>query len=163
MALVREWLLGVTAAAILAALAGSLMPPGAVRQVGKLACGLLLVWAMLRPLLSAGGTEGISLPDLSGLEQEEQLLRQQTAQSLKAVIESRCAAYIADKAAQLGTLCQVEVECRAGEDGVFLPDQARLYGSFSDAQQSRLTEWIQTDLGIPPERQSYFIVEEESP
>ena len=41
MELLRAWLTGVTAAAILCALADSLMPPGPVRKAGKLAGGLV--------------------------------------------------------------------------------------------------------------------------
>ena len=51
MELLRAWLTGITAAAILCALANSLMPEGAVRRVGKLACGLLMLSAVLRPLV----------------------------------------------------------------------------------------------------------------
>jgi len=50
MELVRGWLLGITGAAILAAVADGLMPEGGVRQVGKLVCGLVLLFAVLAPL-----------------------------------------------------------------------------------------------------------------
>ena len=43
------WLTGVTAAAILCALAERLMPEGAVRRVGKLALSLVMLFAMVRP------------------------------------------------------------------------------------------------------------------
>ena len=50
MELVKQWLLGITGAAVLAALAEGIMPEGGIRQVGKLTCGLLLLSAVLRPL-----------------------------------------------------------------------------------------------------------------
>ena len=50
MELLGKWLIGVTAAAILCALADSLMPDGGVRRVGKLALGLVMLAAILRPL-----------------------------------------------------------------------------------------------------------------
>lgn len=46
-----NWLTGVTAAAILCALANSLMPDGPVRRVGRLACGLAVLAAVLGPVL----------------------------------------------------------------------------------------------------------------
>ena len=49
MELVGNWLTGVTAAAILCALANSLMPDGPVRRVGRLACGLAVLAAVLGP------------------------------------------------------------------------------------------------------------------
>ena len=42
----REWLLGVTAAAILAALAEGLMQEGGPKRVGRLVCGLVLLAAV---------------------------------------------------------------------------------------------------------------------
>ena len=51
MELVGNWLTGVTAAAILCALANSLMPDGPVRRVGRLACGLAVLAAVLGPVL----------------------------------------------------------------------------------------------------------------
>ena len=50
MDLVGNWLTGVTAAAILCALANSLMPDGPVRRVGRLACGLAVLAAVLGPV-----------------------------------------------------------------------------------------------------------------
>ena len=49
----REWLLGVTAAAILAALAEGLMQEGGPKRVGRLVCGLVLLAAVF-PLLCCG-------------------------------------------------------------------------------------------------------------
>ena len=50
----REWLLSVTAAAILCALAQGLIPPGPVRRVGRLTAGLVMAAALLAA--SGGGT-----------------------------------------------------------------------------------------------------------
>lgn len=60
----REWLLGVTAAAILAALAEGLMQEGGPKRVGRLVCGLVLLAAVFRPaaeltLPAEGGCPGI--------------------------------------------------------------------------------------------------------
>ena len=45
MELLRQWLTGVTCAAIIVALADSLMAGGTVRRIGRLAGGLLLLAA----------------------------------------------------------------------------------------------------------------------
>ena len=58
----RTWLLSVLVTCVLCAAADGLMPPGGVRQVGRLVCGLVLLWAMaaagrvLYLLALAGGT-----------------------------------------------------------------------------------------------------------
>ena len=56
MELVGNWLTGVTAAAILCALANSLMPDGPVRRVGRLACGLAVLAAVLAGMLAGLAT-----------------------------------------------------------------------------------------------------------
>lgn len=158
---VRAWLLAVLAAALLSALAGGLMPPGPVKGVGRLTCGLVLLWVVLSPVAQFDGTAGRAwLEDyLAGLEQREDELREQVGQGQKALIERDYAAYIVDKAAEWGLTCRARVECRA-EEGLYLPEKTMVAGTFSDLEQSRLTRMIQEDLGVPLERQSYYGEEE---
>ena len=53
MELLRQWLVGVTCAAMIIALADSLTPSGTVRKVGKLVGGLVLLLAVLQPVLNS--------------------------------------------------------------------------------------------------------------
>lgn len=99
----REWLLGVTAAAILAALAEGLMQEGGPKRVGRLVCGLVLLAAVFRPaaeltLPAEGGLSGYS----AQIEEQADRLRTDTNDWMKLVIEEQCAAYVMDKAAELG-------------------------------------------------------------
>ena len=52
MELIRTWILSVTVSAIVIAVAEALMPPGAVKKVGKLTGGLILVLGILQPLVT---------------------------------------------------------------------------------------------------------------
>lgn len=154
MALLRTWLLGVAAAAVLAAIAQSLTPPGPVKKVAGLVCGLVLLWAMLSPL--AGGEAPAPAQWAGYLEQIEiqaQELQNQAQQQRKAVIEERLEAYILDKAAQQGYSCRVQVECREGDEGLFVPDRARI--SAPRQAWPELSRILEEDLGIPAERQTY--------
>lgn len=47
----RSWLLGVVAAALAVAMAQALTPEGAVKKVGKLVGGLVLLLAVTKPIL----------------------------------------------------------------------------------------------------------------
>ena len=159
---VRTWLLGVISASLLCALADCLMPSGAVKRVGRLVCGLVLLCAVLSPVpgldLEGGGAwlEGY----FSDLDTRRGELEQQVNEGMKVIIEEKCAAYIVDKAAQLGLSCTARVECRVGEDGLFVPERTRVDGRFTDVEQSRLTQLVSEDLGVPPERQAYYSEEE---
>lgn len=163
MELLRAWLTGITAAAILCALANSLMPEGAVRRVGKLACGLVMLAAVLRPLVEV---EALSPGDLLEDYQAQaavqtQELEEERNTALKSIIEQEFAAYIVDKAAQMGAACTAQVTCQLGEDGVFLPRSAAVQGSFTPQQQEELARILEEELAIPRARQSFLTKEEE--
>ena len=66
MELLRQWLVGVTCAAMIIALADSLTPPGTVRKVGKLVGGLVLLLAVLQPVLTFDYSYGHRGDRLSG-------------------------------------------------------------------------------------------------
>ena len=154
---VRQWLTGITCAALLAALADGLMPKGAIKQVGKLVCGLVLLCALLRPALAVGmwdrmwGTGGA----VGEMEQQRDRLEEESGRLLKTLIEQESAAYIVDKAAELGLNCRVQVTCVAGEGGTWLPHRAYITGQLEEDRQTKLMAAIQSELGIVPECQVY--------
>lgn len=54
--LIRHWLVGITCAAMLVALAESLIPAGSIRRIARLTGGLVLLAAILNPLLKLDTT-----------------------------------------------------------------------------------------------------------
>ena len=146
MGAVRGWLLGLTAAAILAAIAESMMPEGSVKQVGKLVCGLMLAATVLRPL---GSVEMTDFPPLLEYDkQQTQLLQEEADARMKTIIEGELSAYSMDKAAQLGIGCQIQIHCEPGGEGVFQPDSAEIFGELDEAARHQLTTLLCTDLGL---------------
>ena len=110
--LIRQWLVGITCAAMIAALAEGLAPPGAVRKVGRFTGGLVLLIAVLKPIAAVDGEAlGRALAeyrlDLSAYSTQ---LEEENSARMKSIIEEQAAAYIVDKAASLGLSCQVQVE-----------------------------------------------------
>ena len=87
MSILRTWILTVTAAAIVLATAQALMPEGAVKRVGRLTAGLILVLALLQPLTALDRQEiaglGMELP--AGTEEKQEDL-------MGAIIEQELAA-----------------------------------------------------------------------
>ena len=157
-----EWLLSVTAAAILCALAQGLIPSGPVRRVGRLTAGLVMAAALLAPLASLRGMDPERWLENWQPQEEMGALEEQRDETMKTIIEEECGAYIVDKAAALGADCRVQVVCAPEGEGVFLPWQVTVTGDLSAEQRARLTDQIQEDLGVPPERQQYE-TKEESP
>ena len=158
----RTWLLSLIFAAVLCAVARALMPEGAVKRVGGLVCGLVLLSAALAPAvrLSPAAAEDWLSQLSAGQEEGEAELRRALEAGMKDIIEREFAAYIVDKAAEWGLTVTAEVECAASEDGLYLPCRAEVAGPLSQADRSRLTGMIREDLGIPEEGQTYHTGEE---
>lgn len=159
---VRGWLLAVLSASILCALADSLMPAGAVKRVGRLVCGLALMCAVLSPVSGLDLAEGRTWMEdyFLGLEERRSELEQQVNQGTKTVIEEKCAAYIVDKAAQMGLRCTARVSCREDGEGLYLPEQIWVTGALAPEETGRLARIIREDLGVPLEQQVYNSEEE---
>lgn len=162
MAAVREWLLSLVAAALLCALADALMPKGAVRRVGRLVCGLVLLAAILSPAVRldvAGGQRWLE-DYLASVDRRTAELRETVDSQRKVIIEQEYAAYIVDKAAELGLSCSVRVTCRDGEEGLYLPERVEITGTFSDSARAGLARCIAEELGVPETEQRYIDKEE---
>ena len=155
MELLRQWLTGVTCAAIIVALADSLMVGGTVRKIGRLAGGLLLLAAVVKPVLEVDLTV-LSAASLR-LEAEAVPAAEEAGLDLmKSIIGEETGAYILDKTAELGISCQeVRVTCAVEENGVPYPASVVLVGDLTEEEQARLSRRIEADLAIPAERQSY--------
>ena len=158
MELLRRWLVGVTCAAMIIALADSLTPSGTVRKVGKLVGGLVLLLAVLQPVLTFDySAMAIAATDYQAAFGAYDLELEETNLDLmKTIIAERTGAYILDKAAELGISCQeVRVTCAVEENGVPYPASVVLVGDLTEEEQARLSRRIEADLAIPAERQSY--------
>ena len=120
--------------------------------------GVVLLWAILSPAVRLGGVDaGQWLEDyLAGLELRESELEEQVGNGMKSIIEQETAAYIVDKAAEMGLTCTARVSCQAAEGGVYVPSQTQVAGVLSQAERDRISQMIQADLGVPAQRQFYY-------
>ena len=128
MELLRQWLVGITCAAMIVALADSLTPSGTVRKIGRMAGGLLLLVAVVQPVLHV---------DFS-------------------VLAASAVQIELDKAEALGVPCKrVTVTCTVGEDGVPYPSAVSITGAPGGEERRLLARIIEADLAIPEECQTY--------
>jgi hypothetical protein len=157
MELLRTWLLPVAGAALLVAAADSLCPQGPVKGTVRLVGGLVLLTVVLGPL--AGG---ITLDGTDLLADYRAQAAETTAQAeqayerqMETLIAEETAAYIVDKAAQLGAACQAEVWCETGGDGVPLPAGVVVTGALTAEQWEELTRSLAEELGLDREDLRY--------
>ena len=160
--MLKQWILGITCAALVGALAEALAPPGRVKKAGRLAVGLLLLLAVVKPL------GGVDFDTLAGTLEEygtdrgtyEAALEEKSGAVLKTVIEERTNAYISDKAKTLGMDCSAEVTYYYGPDGEVRPEAVVVRGEFTEDQRVKLSRALEGELGIPAQRQSFERVED---
>ena len=158
MGLVRQWLLGVTAAALVLALAETLAPEGSVKKVCRLAGGLALLLAAAGPV--TGVLDGSALTQaVEGWRNQskryELELEEQRDQFYLAIIEEETAAYVMDKARELGFECAAEVTYSYDEDGVPCPWEVTARGVWTEERREAVGRLLEDSLGVPPQRQHY--------
>lgn len=154
--LLGKWLMGVTCAAMILALAEGLSPAGGPKRAARLAGGLLLLLAVVKPLLELDGTALTQAMTEYRLDAEvsAQALEGENKTLMKDIIEAQSAAYIQDKAAALGISCQVQVEADEAADYP-IPKVVTVTGTLTREERQRLTEQIEADFAIPADRQYY--------
>ena len=150
MALVKNWLLGMACAAMIMALAESLIPEGRMRKICRLAGGLVMVLAAVSPILRLDLTSLDSWPaELSSAGGEYAAALEDGNDFLyETIIAEQTAAYISDKAAELGAACTAEVTVAQNADGTPVPASAILRGSWTDGQRQELADLLERDLGL---------------
>lgn len=157
MELIRTWLLGVSCTAMVLAIGETLTPEGGLRRIFRLAGGLVLVLAAVNPVLK------LDEADVSRILTEYRVTAEDYGEALveqnnllyKTIIEENTAAYILDKAEELGISCRVEVTFVYDEQGNPYPGEVVLLGSWTDRQRDALSSVLECELGIPAQRQ-YF-------
>ena len=148
---VRVWLTSVVLVSVLLSAAQSLIPPGTVRKAAGFTGGLILLLVLLRPVLGADLDRlALDFSDYqTAVEERQAELADTQTEAMASIIAEQTEAYILDKAGELGAEVTVRVETRTGEDGVPVPWSAELTG----ARSRELAAYLETELGIPAERQ----------
>lgn len=158
---IRSWVMGVTCAALVAAIAQTLMPKGTVKRIGQFTSGLVLLLAVVGPVFTLDEST-LSQALAQWRESEAVLPASGTVNraALEGLIAQEAGAYIAGKAAELGAECQVSVVVRQGEGDYPVPWQVTVTGALTDRQRENLAWQIEADFAIPAERQTYRTGEE---
>ena len=149
MDLLRIWLTGVIAVALLLSVIYALLPAGKLRSVVRFTGGLVLLLAVLRPLVGMDTEWEMGYEDCAR-EIQEQIgaYQEENLKQARDIIAEQVAAYISDKGQQLGISCHPRVMTQL-RDGVPYPDNVTM----DIPLQQELADYIADTLGIPAERQ----------
>ena len=158
MEVVRGYLLRLTAGAFLSAGLLALIPKGTSKKAAAVLCGLVMLLLALTPLAQLDYdalSEAISRLELEK-EEARTGIEIRNQELVARIISGRVQAYILDKAVQCGAaLDDAQVTLRWSTDGYWYPQSVRLITSGPAAENSRLAQIIEADLGIPRARQEW--------
>lgn len=155
----RTYLMGVVSAAMVVALAQALTPEGAVKKIGRLVGGVVLLLAVMKPLIGLSANEK-TVPVADWLTPPTQAEEDGGQEVLKELIAQQTGAYIEDKGHTLGVNCTARVTVTEGEGGWPQPWSVEVVGSWTGKGRSALEKTIEEELAIPAERQNFW---EETP
>lgn len=156
--LMSQWVRTIAAAALISGVAMAITPKGKVYRVLKAVCGVLIVIAIIYPLTDENSEEiSMSLSEhrasadeiLKGVEESNMNL-------CRSIIEEELEEYILDKAVEMGELVlSADISSKWHEDGYWYPYQVKLLGDCQLANRSKMSLIIESELGIPFERQNW--------
>ena len=155
---VRGYLLRITAGAFAGAILLAALPKGTPRRVAAMLCGLLMLLLALTPLAEL---DYDSLAEaISRLELEKEEARTgieiQNQELVASIISGRVQTYILDKADETGIeLAEVTVTAEWSTDGYWYPHEVRIASGADENQRAKLSDCIQTQLGISAENQDW--------
>lgn len=156
MELMRQYVISVTTAAIVCGMLTAMLKKGPMQSLVKLLCGFFLAFTFLNPI---GRLRIDPIPDDLGMDystasetakEGERLARN----SLEQIIKQRFEAYILDKASDLNLSVEVEVILSDGELPV--PQGVQIRGLVPEPAKGRLEAYLEDDLGIAKENQTWI-------
>ena len=157
MSFLRQWLLGITAAALAVALAQALTPEGTVKKLLRLTGGLVLLLAVVRPLK---GLAPEAMPRPGDLAPSTETAETAGEEVMKTLIAQKVGAYIVDKGSALGCPCTAQVTVAEDGSGWAVPWSVEVRGQWTAQEKKELSRLIARELNIPEERQTFL---EETP
>lgn len=157
---IGSWILGVTGAAMITALTQALSPEGPVKKALRLACGLLMILAVLRPV------RGLSTDSLSfytaqyavTLDKYSEKINAANESFLRAIIADKTASYILEKADELDIVCTAQVSLKTSMQGGYpYPYSVTLEvkGELEKSKREALSKQIEAGCAIPAQRQNW--------
>ena len=147
-----QWLHAVIYTGIVCSIALMLSPDGRVKNALKILCAVAMCAAIVSPLSELDFDAYSKAMARCRLDAEQ--YADQGEQYSK--IEGECRAYILDKADETGTeLAEVTVTAEWSTDGYWYPHEVRIVSGADENQRGKLSDCIQTQLGISVENQDW--------
>ena len=152
-----QWLHAVIYTGIVCSIALMLSPDGRVKNALKILCAVAMCAAIVSPLSELDFDAYSKAMARCRLDAEQYADQgEQYSKNLnRTIIEDECRAYILDKASALGLDITVSVTAEWSTDGYWYPHEVRIVSEADENQRGKLSDCIQTQLGISVENQDW--------
>ena len=152
----RDYILGIGAAAVICAITLSFGAKGKMQPLLKLICGLVLTFSVLKPVLafSHGGIAELGI-DYGRIAEDAALAGKELGeQTLRDIIIQETSTYILDKAQAMGLDIQVDI----GLDlyGPPVPKEVTIRGRLSPYERQKFSRFLREQLGIEEAQQKWI-------
>ena len=154
MVLVKEYLLSLTAAAIVSCILKMIPVGKPTASLIKLLCGVFMACVLIQPVIHLKLDDFSSFDQFYSAEAQTAVAMGEEAAMKKMceVIKANTETYILDKA----TTMEVELNVEVTLDGL-IPNKVILQGAVSPYTRASLSDWIAQQLGIPREAQIWTV------
>lgn len=153
-----QWLHAVIYTGIVCSIALMLSPDGRVKNALKILCAVAMCAAIVSPLSELDFDAYSKAMARCRLDAEQYTTQgEQYSKNLnRTIIEGECRAYILDKVDETGTeLAEVTVTAEWSTDGYWYPHEVHIVSGADENQRAKLSDCIQTQLGISVENQDW--------
>ena len=156
MQLLREYVMGIGAAALICGIVLSFGSKGTMKPLLKLTCGLVLTFSILSPILkiTGGNLEDLGIEYKVEAEKAAEEGKQQAIRSVRQIIKEETQAYIMDKARDLSL--ELAVEVNLSEEALPKPVAVTIRGLVPPYEKSVIRRMLTEELGIAKENQKWI-------
>ena len=153
---IREYVVGIGAAAVICAITLSFSARGKLQPLLKLICGLVLTFSIVRPVLafSSGDLELLGMDYREEAREASEEGRKRGEETLRDIISRETSTYILSKAQAMGLALNVQVFLT--EKGTPIPERVILEGDASPYEKQKLSWMLKEELGIREENQKWI-------
>ena len=156
MGIIRDYVLGITAAAMICTVSLCFAEKGPMEPMLKLICGLILTFALVQPVLniSAGNWSALGIDFEEKGQQAAEEGKVQAENTVRQLIKQETEAYILDKARELHLSIRASVTL--SDQALPVPESVTIEGTVTPYGKSRLSLILTRELGIAKENQKWI-------
>ncbi len=158
MNILKDWIIGVTYVSLIAGILIAVTPKGRIKHIVRIAGGMLLMIAFIKPLMTMrfGSFSSVFRAFKNDAQVYKEQFDSKNKTALHELIEKKTAAYILDKAGELGIAqCKISIALQTDNNDSIYPSEIWISAEASNNQRSALSEIIESEIGIDRESQHW--------